>query len=161
MGEIRILSNLNLVLRVMLELGETLTFGDSPNRTAHDAVVVSSKRIQNPHSHFVAIYALQIHDKFLSPSVFALSGTTMDENYRPVEFKPELSLKPVIKELARTQVCFPNVKLLVDRISIATTKDSTETKAFRLYLTDGDWTIQGNLSLGVGHFPSSTDETSV
>lgn len=88
----------------------------------------------------------------------------MDENYRPVEFKPELSLKPVIKELARTQVCFPNVRLLVDRISIATlpaTKDSTETKAFRLYLTDGDWTIQGNLSLGVGHFHSSTDETSV
>lgn len=151
----------------MLELGErvgSLTFGDSPNRTAHDAVVVSSKGIQNPHSHSVAIYALQIHDKFLSPSAFALSGTTMDENYRPVEFKPELSLKPVIKELARTQVCFPNVRLLVDRISIVTlpaTNDSTETKAFRLYLTDGDWTIQGNLSLGVGHFPSSTDETSV
>ena len=87
----------------------------------------------------------------------------MDENPL-VEFKPELSLKPVIKELARTQVCFPNVKLLVDRISIVTlpaTKESTETNAFRLYLTDGDWTIQGDLSLGVGHFSSSTDETSV
>lgn len=72
----------------------------------------------------------------------------MDESGSPTEFRPELSLKPVIKELARTQVCFPNVKLLVDRVSIVTlptTKESTETQAFRLYLTDGDWTIQGKI----------------
>lgn len=92
------------------------------------------------------------------------SGSTMDESHSPADFKPELSLKPVIKELARTQVCFPNVKLLVDRVSIVTlpaTKESTETQAFRLYLTDGDWTIQGKFSLGVNRYSSSTDETSV
>lgn len=88
----------------------------------------------------------------------------MDESYSPAEFKPELSLKPIIKELARTQVCFPNVKLLVDRVSVVTlpaTKESTETQAIRLYLTDGDWTIQGKFSFGDSHFASSTDEKSV
>lgn len=123
---------------------------------------MSSKGNQNPHSRSLINDALQIRDKFPLPSAFALSGT-MDENPL-VEFKPELNLKPVIKELARTQVCFPKVKLLVDRISIVTlpaNKESTETKAFRLYLTDGDWTIQGDLSLGVGLFSSSTNETSV
>lgn len=57
-----------------------------------------------------------------------------------------LALKPVIKELARTQVCFPDVKLLVDRISIVTlpmTELSKENQAYRLYLTDGEKTIQG------------------
>lgn len=141
-------------------LHSLLIFGDSSNRIANGTVIVSSTRIQNPlsRSHPIAnYYVLQISDKYLSPSAFALSGTAMDENHRPAEFKPELNLKPVIKELARTQVCFPNVKLLVDRISIVTlpaTKESTETKAFRLYLTDGDWNIQGNLSLAVGHFSS-------
>lgn len=89
----------------------------------------------------------------------------MDESRSSTEFTPELSLKPVIKELARTQVCFPNVKLLVDRVSIVTlpaTKESTETQAFRLYLTDGDWTIQGKFSHDdLSHFSYSTDETSV
>lgn len=89
----------------------------------------------------------------------------MDESHSPTDFKPELSLKPVIKELARTQVCFPNVKLLVDRVSIVTlpaTKESAETQAFRLYLTDGDWTIQGKFSDDdLRHFSYSTDETSV
>lgn len=135
-----------------------------PKPTVNDTDIVSSTRIQNSPSQAVANYALQIHDKYLSPSAFALSGTTMDENHLLPEFKPELSVKPVIKELARTQVCFPNAKLLVDRISIVTlpaTKESTETKAFRLYLTDGDWTIQGNLSLSVRYFSSSTDESSV
>lgn len=73
----------------------------------------------------------------------------MNESRSPTEFKSELCLKPIIKELVRTQVCFPNVKLLVDRVSIVTlpaTKESTEIQAYRLYLTDGDWTIQGKFS---------------
>jgi hypothetical protein len=57
-----------------------------------------------------------------------------------------LALKPVIKELARTQVCFPDIKLLVDRISIVTlpmTALTKENQTYRLYLTDGEKTIQG------------------
>ncbi|MCJ1466311.1 hypothetical protein MMC07_004930 [Pseudocyphellaria aurata] len=69
-----------------------------------------------------------------------------DEKPFPAGLHPELIVKPVIKELARTQVCFPNLKLLVDRISIVTVPDtlqSTANKAFRLYLTDGERSIQG------------------
>lgn len=64
----------------------------------------------------------------------------------PAGFKLELVLKPVIKELARTQVCFPDLKLLVDRISIVTlpaTEHAAANEAYRLYLTDGERTIQG------------------
>ena len=64
----------------------------------------------------------------------------------PAGFRPELVLKPVIKELARTQVCFPDLKLLVDRISIVTlpsTENTTVNEAYRLHLTDGERTIQG------------------
>ncbi|MCJ1429659.1 hypothetical protein MMC29_007574 [Sticta canariensis] len=66
----------------------------------------------------------------------------------PARFRPELVLKPVIKELARTQVCFPDLKLLVDRISIVTlpsTEHTTVNEAYRLYLTDGERTIQAVL----------------
>lgn len=57
-----------------------------------------------------------------------------------------LVLKPVIKELARTQVCFPDIKLLVDRISIVTLavdERLKENQTYRLYLSDGEKTIQG------------------
>lgn len=69
-----------------------------------------------------------------------------DEKPLPAGVIPELILKPVVKELARTQVCFPNLKLLVDRISIVTVPDTahaTANEAFRLYLTDGERSIQG------------------
>lgn len=68
----------------------------------------------------------------------------------PPGFKPDLVLKPVIRELARTQVCFPDPKLLVDRISIVTlpaTEHTTPNEAYRLYLTDGERTIQGTCIL--------------
>lgn len=58
----------------------------------------------------------------------------------------ELSVKPVIQEMVRTQVCFPNLKLLVDRIAIVTLLDVDElsgNEAYKLTLTDGEKTIQG------------------
>lgn len=64
----------------------------------------------------------------------------------PVGCNLELVLKPVIKEMVRTQVCFPDLKLLVDRISIVTlpvTEHTTTNQAYRLYLTDGERSIQG------------------
>ncbi|MCJ1263049.1 hypothetical protein MMC22_002919 [Lobaria immixta] len=66
----------------------------------------------------------------------------------PAGFKLDLVLRPVIKELARTQVCFPDLKLLVDRISIVTlpvAEHATPNEAYRLYLTDGERTIQAVL----------------
>ena len=71
----------------------------------------------------------------------------MDEgNLDPGPSNIGLVLKPVIKELARTQVCFPDIKLLVDRISIVTLAMNDrlkENQAYRLHLTDGEKTIQG------------------
>ena len=58
----------------------------------------------------------------------------------------ELSLSPVIQELVRTQVCLPNLKLLVHRIAVVTlpeVDDVDGNEAFKLTLTDGDKTIQG------------------
>ena len=55
-------------------------------------------------------------------------------------------VKPIIKELVRTQVCFPNIKLLVDRISTVKVPSATESpdlEAYRMYLTDREKTIQG------------------
>lgn len=72
----------------------------------------------------------------------------------PAGFKPDLVLKPVIKELARTQVCFPDLKLLVDRISIVTlpvAEHATPNEAYRLYLTDGERTIQGACILDMAY----------
>ena len=53
-------------------------------------------------------------------------------------------IKPIIKELVRTQVCFPNIKLLVDRITIVKVpSEPSGLEAYRLYLTDREKTIQG------------------
>jgi len=60
--------------------------------------------------------------------------------------RPTIELTPVIKEMVRTQVCFENVKLLVDRISIvplSVVEDPLKNEAFRLLLTDGEVSIQG------------------
>ena len=57
-----------------------------------------------------------------------------------------IELKPVIKEIVRTQVCFPNIKLLVDRISIVIlpgVEDLSKNESFLLLLTDGEKSIQG------------------
>lgn len=58
-------------------------------------------------------------------------------------------IKPIIKELVRTQVCFPNITLLVDKISIVKVPSTTESsglEAYRMYLTDREKTIQGWLT---------------
>ena len=62
----------------------------------------------------------------------------------------DLDLKPVIRELVRTRVCFPDILLLVDKITVVDLTDSepyTNTGAYRLYLTDGEVTIQCSHSL--------------
>ena len=62
----------------------------------------------------------------------------------------DLELKPVIRELVRTRVCFPNILLLVDKVTVVDLTDSepyTNTGAYRLYLTDREVTIQGPHSL--------------
>lgn len=56
-------------------------------------------------------------------------------------------IKPIIKELVRTQVCFSNIKLLVDKISIVKVPSGAESsglEAYRMYLTDREKTIQGS-----------------
>lgn len=58
----------------------------------------------------------------------------------------ELSVKLIIHELVRTQVCFSNLKLLVDKIIIVTVPNVDElsgNQAYKLLLTDGEKTIQG------------------
>ncbi|KAI4283364.1 MAG: hypothetical protein L6R38_002214 [Xanthoria sp. 2 TBL-2021] len=70
-----------------------------------------------------------------------LAGTDIDLDL-------ELSLNPVIQELVRTQVCLPNLKLLVHRIVVVTLPGVDElggNEAFKLTLTDGEKTIQALL----------------
>ena len=58
-----------------------------------------------------------------------------------------INVKPIIAELARTEVCFPNIQLLVDKIIVQPLPDRGDAGeprgAFRLWLTDGECTIQG------------------
>ena len=50
-----------------------------------------------------------------------------------------IDLKPVIADITRTQVCFPDIQLLVDKIVMQTLPNNeTPTGAFRLRLTDGE-----------------------
>lgn len=54
-------------------------------------------------------------------------------------------IKPIIRELVRTQVCFPNIRLLVDKIStvrVSSTSGSSNLEAYRMFLTDREKTIQ-------------------
>ena len=56
-------------------------------------------------------------------------------------------LRPVIRELVRTRVCFADIKLLVDKIVItkpSTTDPAATNETYRLFLTDGEMTIQGS-----------------
>ncbi|KAI4163991.1 MAG: hypothetical protein LQ342_002488 [Letrouitia transgressa] len=63
-------------------------------------------------------------------------------------FDLELTLKPILVELVRTQYCFPNIKLLVDRIDVVTVPEAdpaTGNEAFKFVLTDGEGSIQALL----------------
>ena len=57
----------------------------------------------------------------------------------------ECSLKPVIRELVRTRVYPPFLKLLVDKILIVphVKKDGKRSEAYRIWLSDGEKSIQG------------------
>ena len=76
-------------------------------------------------------------------------------------------LKPIIKELVRTQVCFPNIKLLVDKISVVkvpSAADSFSLEAYLMHLTDREKTIQGLhfCSISLDHDGADTpDRTAV
>ena len=55
-------------------------------------------------------------------------------------------VRPVIHEIARTEVVFPRIKLLVEDNTIqdaAPTASGTPRQGFRLWLTDGEHRIQG------------------
>lgn len=55
------------------------------------------------------------------------------------------ALKPIIKEIVRTRICFANIQLLLDRIivvNISHAADRDAKDAFRLYLSDGEKSIQ-------------------
>ena len=54
-------------------------------------------------------------------------------------------LKPVIKELVRTEVHPPFLELLVDKILIVSNVKAKggNTEAFRIWLSDGEKSIQG------------------
>lgn len=85
----------------------------------------------------------------------------MDEN----DASSPSYVKPIIKELVRTQVCFPNIKLLVDKISIVkipSTTESSSLEAYLLYLTDREKTIQGSHTwhIGLGHDDADDPEIS-
>lgn len=59
--------------------------------------------------------------------------------------KPGRALKPVIKELVRTEVHPPLLELLVDKILIVSNVKAKgrNTEAFRIWLSDGQNSIQG------------------
>ena len=64
----------------------------------------------------------------------------------PDTVQPHHTLRPVIKELVRTQVRFPNLKLLVDKVTVVVLpeqENAAGNKAYRLFLTDGEKMIQG------------------
>lgn len=71
----------------------------------------------------------------------------MADPYTESNSKGGVTIKPVIKELVRTQFCFPDIVLLVDKIIIAkfpSAKGPQNLEAYRLYLTDREKSIQGS-----------------
>ena len=63
-------------------------------------------------------------------------------------FMEQIYIKPIVRELVRTQACFPHVELLVDRISIIDlpfSNGAESLQAYRLHLTDREKTIQAVL----------------
>ena len=57
----------------------------------------------------------------------------------------DIEIKPIIREIVRTHVCFSDIKLLIDRIEIVNVRTSDEAddrQAYRLFLTDREKTIQ-------------------
>ena len=62
---------------------------------------------------------------------------------------PKVALKPIIHEILRTRVLFKDVQVLVDKIVVVQVdlpKSMTPARSFRMFLTDGERTIQGELT---------------
>ena len=71
----------------------------------------------------------------------------MADAYSEPDDNGSTTIKPVINEMVRTQFCFPDIMLLVDKIiiaKIASKHDSSDVEAYRLYLTDQEKSIQGS-----------------
>ena len=68
------------------------------------------------------------------------SSTTDDD-----DDASEFALKPVIRELVRTGVYPPLLRLLVDKILIVphVRKDGKSSETYRVWLSDGEKSIQG------------------
>ena len=63
-----------------------------------------------------------------------------------MEIPKENNVKPIIREIVRTEVCFPNIQLLVDYISVEVIDADQGKETFRLYLTDGEVNIRGKIA---------------
>lgn len=77
---------------------------------------------------------------------------SLDDAQKDVYEEPPdmMELKPVIAELARTRICPKDPILLVDRMTVVevpSDRQSTNVEAYRLYLTDRKWAIQGLTSV--------------
>lgn len=70
-----------------------------------------------------------------------------------MEIPKENDVKPIIQEIVRTEVCFPNIQLLVDYISVEVIDAEQGKETFRLYLTDGEVNIRGKLASIRKSFP--------
>ena len=61
----------------------------------------------------------------------------------------ENGVKPIIYEIVRTEVTFPNIRLLIEHVAIQDAgkgEDGSIKRGFRLHLTDGEYRIQGPLT---------------
>ena len=74
-------------------------------------------------------------------------------------------LKPVIKEIVRTQVLFPDIELLIDKMTIVQFTDSNEEDnrgAYLVHLSDGEKSIPGMLEYcNIAAFPTDRGYSSI
>lgn len=59
------------------------------------------------------------------------------------EAEPDLVLKPCIAEILRTKYCRTGLIMFVDKIILVPMGQAHRNKAYRLYLSDGEKSVQG------------------
>ena len=70
----------------------------------------------------------------------------LDGDDDPATDKQTFKFKPCIAEFMRTSYCPPDIVLLVTKIGIERANPPHEEReAYRLYLSDGEYTIQGTV----------------
>jgi len=57
--------------------------------------------------------------------------------------EPDFKLKPCITEILRTNYCQAGLTMLVDKVVLVTMTKTEFNRAYRLYLSDGEKSIQG------------------